>query len=85
MMNGLYLLRKTARDKRMLSARIILEVFTVPASLVTTVTLNNARIWMNALQSSKNVVHMHIVLMQSALTTVNARLVILAMVEPAKI
>ena len=85
MMIGLYLLRKTARDKRMLSARIILEVFNVPASLVTTVTLNNARIWMNALQSSTNVVQMHIAPMQSALTTVNARLVILAMVEPAKI
>lgn len=84
-MNGLNLLRKTAKEKRMLSARITLEVFNVPASLVTTVTLNNARIWMNVLQSSTNVVHMHIALMQSALTTVNARLVIPAMVEPVKI
>ena len=85
MMNCLNLLRKTAKDKRMHFARIILEVSSVHASLVTMATLNNARIWMNALQSSTNVVHMHTALIQSVLTTVNASQVILVMVETVKI
>lgn len=55
------------------SARIFLEVFSAPASLVTMATLNNAKIWMNVHQNNTNAVPMQIAVMQLAFTTVNAR------------
>ena len=76
--------RKTAKNTRMLSAKIFLVASNAFVSLGIKVPTKVAKMKMNASQGSMNAVHMQIAQTQSVLTSANAEKVLLVVVDYAQ-
>ena len=76
--------RKTAKNTRMLSAKIFLVASNAFVSLDIKVPTRIAKMKMNASQGSMNAVHMQIAQTQSVLTSANAKKVLVAVVDYAQ-
>ena len=76
--------RKTAKNTKMLSAKIFLVASNAFVRLGIKVPTKIAKMKMNATQGSMNAVHMQIAQTQSVLTSANAKKVLLVVVDYAQ-